>query len=297
MHRRRNLAVLAIMLTATWFWLIAQPHPKTPTPLNNNTRAHIIAISPSDPEVQTLANATLSLLGASSVRVWQASNGSEPDLPLLTRYTLLTGTRGDSMELRTHGMLGCLHSHIQIWHTACDEDNTTWTMVLEEDARLDQLSRQRLNWLLRDVADEPWDALMLESGHVTVSSSVRHIGRFARTWADPSDLAHNRWAGTRGYILRCQGAQKLLRRANELTVQVDSLFMLTALLDDLRLVWPYAHIAHPSHWRLSIVQEMDRCLFHCFFLDVVLRSWTVWGLLVVGVVGMVCVKARKRREI
>lgn len=234
------------------------------------TPGYIIALRGANPWL--VANTARLLLGAPPT-VWAATNGTvalRTHLPLFTRATLATG-RHDHMQIGSPAMLGCLLSHMAVWRHMLAA-NASQALVLEEDARIDELSATRLSQLLLDVGffgssaeaegGAEWDILMLDAGHVTVVGATRRVGVLGLTWAAPTDPG-NRWMGTRGYVLRAGGARLLLRRAVELTVQVDALLALTVVFDGLRMVWPSASIAHSTPWRPSAVQTYDPCL-KCF---------------------------------
>jgi GR25 family glycosyltransferase involved in LPS biosynthesis len=239
--------------------------PRQEPPLRGRT-GHIIALVPEAEHVRQLAQATATHLLGTAPRVWQAVNGTEAaanvTLPLYTRMTLAAG-RNDHMQLGSAAMLGCLLSHIAIWRHLLLQEEGEEALILEEDAQLDVVSAQRLTQLLTDVRDEPWDVLLLETGHLTVSGATRTVGELGRTWQTPGDATQNRWTGTRGYVLKRRGAEVLMRHADELDVQVDALLGMAVVFDGLRMVWPWANIAHPTLWRPSTVQSWDPCL-KCF---------------------------------
>jgi GR25 family glycosyltransferase involved in LPS biosynthesis len=271
MTRRAALGVVSLLplLTLLGLWVLTplppQAQPRVQAVLPEDVEGHIIALDTQAPHVRALVeDAATHLMGGRRPRVWRAVNGSEAmasaRLPLYTRLTLASG-RHDHMQLGSPSMLGCLLSHVAIWHAVVDAKRAS--LVLEEDAQLDAVSATRLEQLLIDVRNASWDVLLLETGHLTVSGATRAVGELGRTWADPEDALHNRWMGTRGYLLTPQGAAKLLTRADELGVQVDALLGMAVVFDGLRMVWTSANIAHPTHWRPSAVQTWDPCL-KCF---------------------------------
>jgi len=277
--RHHHHAPLAAVVGVGLLWLLLHYYYYAPSPTDAHARdnnalavlpddvhAYIIALDPLAPHVRTLVqDAATHLLGGREPRVWRAINGSEAltqaRLPLYTRLTLASG-RHDHMQLGSAPMLGCLLSHVAIWR-ATTESGATTALVLEEDAILDAVSALRLTQLLMDARNESWDVLLLETGHLTVSGATRAVGEIGRTWADPSDALHNRWMGTRGYLLTQRGATVLLTHADELGVQVDALLGMAVVFDGLRMVWSSVNIAHPTRWRASAVQTWDPCL-KCF---------------------------------
>ena len=271
MTRRAALGVLSLLLflPLLGLWgltgLLAPLAPARMTAvLPDDVEGHVIALDPQAPHVHALVeDAATHLMGGRKPRVWRAINGSEAlatRLPLYTRLTLASG-RHDHMQLGSPSMLGCLLSHVAIWRAVVGARATG--LVLEEDAQLDAVSAVRLEQLLRDTRNASWDVLLLETGHLTVSGATRAVGELGRTWTDPGDALHNRWMGTRGYLLTPHGATRLLTRADELGVQVDALLGMAVVFDGLRMVWTSANIAHPTHWRASAVQTWDPCL-KCF---------------------------------
>ena len=211
----------------------------------------VIAIDPTAPHATALAHAAERWLGVLPTTPVRAVNGTEamqlPTVPLYTRMTL-RGGRHDHMQMGHPAMLGCLLSHIALWREfAASSSSDGVLLVLEEDALLDALSAERLHALLAEQEEESWDLLMLETGHITVSGPTRSVGRWAMTWDIQKD---NRslcaWMGTRGYLLRPDGARTLLRHADELSVQVDALMGLVATFEpQFRMLWPRANVAHP----------------------------------------------------
>ena len=261
------LGLVSLCGPLLWFWGAFSSPTSSDTGLKEavlpeSVEGHIIALDPEAPHVRALVDdAATHLLGGRRPRVWRAVNGSEAmaqtHLPLYTRMTLVSG-RHDHMQLGSDAMLGCLLSHVAIWRVA-----SRTALVLEEDAILDAVSGVRMAQLLHDVRNETWDVLLLETGHLTISGATRAVGELGRTWADPSDALHNRWMGTRGYLLTPRGAMLLLAHADELGVQVDALLGMAVVFDGLRMVWAASTVAHPPRWRPSAVQTWDPCL-KCF---------------------------------
>jgi GR25 family glycosyltransferase involved in LPS biosynthesis len=171
--------------------------------------------------------------------------------------------RHDHMQIGTPEMLACLLGHMRIWRDIRAR-GLAEALVLEEDAFIDETSAQRMVQLRDDVAQYPYDVLLLEHGHITVSGAERAVGVLARAWAVPDDARQNRWMGTRGYLVRASAIPRLLRHAATLDVQVDAVLNLAAVFDGLRMVWTSQDIAQPSRRRLtSMTQTYDPCL-KCF---------------------------------
>ena len=216
-----------------------------------------------------LADAVVRHLTSAEPRLWGALNGTgallqvEAKLPLYTRLALAAG-RHDHMQIGTPEMLACLLGHMAIWHDIRAR-GLAQALVLEEDAFIDETSAARMVQFLGDTAHEPssYDVLMLEHGHITVSGATRAIGVLARTWMNPSDALHNRWMGTRGYIVRASAVPRLLKHAETMDVQVDAVLNLAVVFDGLRMLWPALEIAQPSLLRLSMVRGRDPCI-KCF---------------------------------
>lgn len=266
--------LVLVALVACWsvdLWglsitMTSQAEGTTTEPPLRQIEGFIIALDPLAPHVRRLAESTATHLLGKAPRVWRAVNGTDAvavphSLPLYTRLTLVSG-RHDHMQIGSPEMLGCLMSHVAVWRHV-DARRLPHALVLEEDAQIDAVSAERLTQLLFDVRDEPWDILLLETGHLTVSGATRGVGQLGLTWRDPADAAHNRWMGTRGYVLTRRGAETLLRHAGDLSVQVDALLGMAVVFDGLRMVWPWVNIAHPTRWRPSTVQAWDPCI-RCF---------------------------------
>lgn len=173
-------------------------------------------------------------------------------LPLYTRYLLRYG-RHDHMQLGNAAMLGCLLSHVEVWRRYVGPNETI--AVFEEDARLDETSSERMRQLSLDMRLYDWDMIMLESGHVTTTGEWVNVGTQASRCKVPSECT---WFGTRGYIVKYEGVQKLLRRVDPIIVQVDALIGLAASEEGLKLFWTKSDIAHASHIRPSTI--WDGCL-------------------------------------
>ena len=230
------------------------------------SEGRVIALRPDDAAVQQLASEAERWLGIAPTRPWRAINGTEAleraDLPLYARLIIGTG-RHDHMQVGNAAMLGCLLSHTALWRWWAERANGTADalLVLEEDAYLDmETSPTRLETLLeRDLAGEAWDILMLEPGHITIAGPMRRVGELAMTWDLPSSSSSScTWMGTRGYLLRASGAQKLLRHVDP-TMQVDALLGLVSTFNpDFRMFWTRLSVAHQRMLTLSTVQ--DRCL-------------------------------------
>ena len=229
------------------------------------SEGRIIALRPGDATVQQLASEAERWLGIAPTRPWRAINGTEAlegaNLPLYARLILSTG-RHDHMQVGNAAMLGCLLSHTALWRWWARRANGTADalLVLEEDAYLDmETSAPRLATLLEHDLKEAssWDILMLEPGHITIGGPMRRVGELAMTWDLPSSSPCT-WMGTRGYLLRASGAQKLLRHVDP-TMQVDALLGLVSTFDpDFRMFWTRLSVAHQRMLTLSTVQ--DRCL-------------------------------------
>jgi GR25 family glycosyltransferase involved in LPS biosynthesis len=225
---------------------------------------------------RVLADATMQYLTYAEPRLWRALNGtealhaSEAKLPLYTRLALAAG-RHDHMQIGTPEMLACLLGHTAIWRDV-QKRGLAEALVLEEDAFIDETSAERVVQLLNDAAAEArqmqhsqreYDVIMLDQGHITVSGATRAVGVLGRTWAQPDDARHNRWMGTRGYIVRASALPRLLKHADNLDVQVDAVLNLAVVFDGVRMLWPALDVAQPSLLRLSMVRGRDPCI-KCF---------------------------------
>jgi GR25 family glycosyltransferase involved in LPS biosynthesis len=215
--------------------------------------AFIIALHP--PSSWLTAHSAARFLGLPNVTVVQAVNGTQAlhlldeDLALYTRYLLHFHARHDHMQLSTAPMLGCLLSHMRLW--ASVRENQT-IAVFEEDAVFDALSGTRFDALLADVADYPWDILMLESGSLMAGGPWKPIGRFAATCAKQPCS----WMGTRGYLLTHRGARLLLRHARPVAVQVDALIgLVAAFTPDFRMYWTRSNVVHLRYTHISTIWE------------------------------------------
>ena len=231
------------------------------TPQMNITRAVIIALNTLD---VTLLQKNIRLHITQRVDIFQAINGSQAmalsqeTLPLYTRYLIDHG-RQNHMQIGNGAMLGCLLSHIEIWKTITPGETVG---VFEEDAQIDAVSASRLWWFQQDMHGLSWDILKLDSGQLIDSGKSKYVGTgMAATCANGESCL--RW-GTRGYLLRYNGAQLLLNFASHPVIQVDALISLLATYKShqFKLYWATADIAQASNWRMSKV--WDRCIWQCF---------------------------------
>lgn len=222
------------------------------------------------------------------VDVFEAINGSKAlalskdTLPLYTRHLIDNG-RQSHIQIGNSAMLGCLLSHVEVWKNITPGETVA---VFEEDAQIDEVSSYRFKLLESDMQGVQWDILKLDKGHLIDSGATKYVGSgMAATCAQNGTCM--RW-GTRGYLLRYNGAQLLLRHAAAPVVQVDALISLLATYHskDFRLFWATSNIAHPSYWRLSSV--WDGCILECF-----VKDWLT-ALVIVSLLAMVLFKATER---
>ena len=237
-------------------------------PATRVDEGYVIALDPEAPHALQLAQEARLWLGVPSTRPWRAVNASAALarsvglLPLYTRLTMRIG-RHEHMQIGRPAALGCLLSHMDLWArflgNASSSSSSRIMLVLEEDAWLDETSTQRLHMLLdSDLAhDEPWDILLLETGHINIGGAMRRVGKLGMTWAnDTTTMQHRAWMGTRGYLLRASGARKLLPFAREFNVQVDALLGLVSTFEpDFRMYWTRANVAHQRVLSLSTVHD------------------------------------------
>ena len=219
----------------------------------NITSAHIIALTPPALRLDAEVRAWMTAIGNnhSSVHVHMARTGADPlkKVPIGTRIAILQG-RNAHAEIGSNAALGCLMSHTAVWRSMREGDTVA---VFEEDASLDALSAARTLAAMRDMEEEPWDLIVLETGHLTTTGTWRYIGKGnAATCAGVCE-----WQGSRGYILRYSGAQELLLEDSP-HVQVDALFWMLAATNRVRMFWVTANVAHPTHTAASTV--WDGCL-------------------------------------
>ena len=233
------------------------------------TRAVVIALNIVD--VIHLQH-QISIHVAPRVNVVQAINGTSAmemtrdTLPLYTRHLIRYG-RQNHVQIGNWAMLGCLLSHISVWRGIAPGETVA---VFEEDAHIDSVSAIRLESLGRDMdtLEAGWDMIMLDKGQLIDTGRTVPVGDgMAARCADGEACMRY---GTRGYLIRYEGAQTLLHFSKPHVVQVDALVGLVATYSPatFRLFWSTEDIAHPSNWRLSTV--WDGCVWECFF-----REWLV----------------------
>ena len=101
-------------------------------PISTPEEAFIISMDAERGE--ELARKVKKAFGLREAHVILGSNGSNSSLPLYTRYLLEHG-RSDQLQIGNRAMIGCLQSHIRVWHKIKD-----WAYVFEEDTRLHENS-------------------------------------------------------------------------------------------------------------------------------------------------------------
>jgi GR25 family glycosyltransferase involved in LPS biosynthesis len=221
----------------------------------NITSAHIIALTPPATRLDAEVRAWLDAIGNnhSSVLVHMARTGADPlkKVPIGTRIAILQG-RHSHAEIGSNAALGCLMSHTAVWRSMREGDTVA---VFEEDARLDALSASRTLAAMRDMSMEPWDIIVLETGHITTTGKWRYIGKGNAATCATGDSCE--WQGSRGYILRYSGARELMLEDSP-HVQVDALFWMMAATNRMRMFWVTSNVAHPTHAAASTV--WDGCL-------------------------------------
>ena len=263
--------------------------------LFNITKAFVIALEPQT--AGPLVAQVREYMGIDDVEVVRAVNATKAlnmtagHLSIYTQNLLRFG-RHDHMQVYSGGSLGCLLSHMAVWARAGNET----VAVFEEDAVLDRVSTQRMGVLLEDMADVRWNLLMLESGHLGVRGAWAYVGSLAATCADWGTLHAGdacNWMGSRGYLLRGDGAAQLLRHATPFTVQTDALMGLVATFNSgFAMYWTTSNIAHPMFFRRSTLWDgCIKCYFPvgllatCVLLAFVVGSMAISGCAVCSALG------------
>ena len=219
----------------------------------NITSAHVIALEPPAARLENEINAWLAATHHNTTSVFvhkaQTSAAHGEKVPVSTRIAILQG-RHSHAAIGSDAALGCLLSHTAVWRSMREGDTVA---VFEEDTRLDALSAARMLAIEQDLANEEWDVVVLETGHLTASGAWRRIGKGnVATCASTCE-----WQGSRGYILRYSGAKELLLEDSP-HVQVDALFWMLAAAGRVRMFWATSNVAHPTHTAASTV--WDGCL-------------------------------------
>ena len=146
----------------------------------------------------------------------------------------------------------------------------------------------------QDMGDKPWEIVMLETGHITVSGEWRRWGAHLAACAPAPMICE--WHGSRGYLLHHRGARMLLADAMSSHVQTDALFWMLAALEPerFRMYWTTRNVAHSIAHASSV---WDRCI-KCYvpLSPVLILCWAVLGC--VGVVTSVnFIVRRKKHEV
>lgn len=229
----------------------------------NITRAVIISLDVLNAEI--LRTQVMRYM-TPQVRVLKAVNASEAQaqtlntLPLYTRHLIKNG-RHNHVQIGNFAMLGCLLSHVQVWKTIGPSETVA---VFEEDAFIDAVSTLRFKMMENDMKGVEWDLVLLDKGQLIDSGKTEYVnsGMAARCVEGGACMRF----GTRGYLIRHEAAQKLIRVADPPIVQVDALISLAAMHQGFKLYWSTENIAQATLWRFSTV--WDGCVWECFF-----REW------------------------
>lgn len=242
-----------------------------PRHIFNISRGFIITLDPkTSMDIVQQANLYMHL---PNITVFEGINGTHAlkttdfnsMVSLYTRYVMVVGRR-DHMQLSNPSMLGCLLSHIHIWKMVNPGEIIA---IFEEDAYFDKVSSERIKGLSLDMQDIPWDILMLESGHIIASGAWDYIGDYAATCASNFSRKSNTfilqqqnlctWFGTRGYLINYEGAQKLLKHAFPVNVQIDAFMgLLAAFNPDFHMYWTRENVVHQR--LLYMTQVWDACM-------------------------------------
>lgn len=199
------------------------------------------------------------------VRVLKAVNASEAQrqtfytLPLYTRHLIKNG-RHSHVQIGNFAMLGCLLSHVEVWKTITPSETVA---VFEEDAFFDAVSALRFQMMANDMKGMEWDLVLLDKGQLIDSGKTEYVnsGMAARCVQGGTCMRF----GTRGYLIKHEAAQKLIRVADPPIVQVDALISLAAIHQGFKLYWSTENIAQSTLWRFSTV--WDGCVWECFVRD------------------------------
>ena len=231
-------------------------------------------------------------------------------LSIYTKYTLMTG-RHDHMQISNSNALGCLLSHINIWQMI--KPNDIVAVVEEDGyfdefsiSRLEQLHEdmRNLQWdvLMLDsgqfISTGSWEYIGKSAvtcanqwwkNHSNAIFQTKEYERvknkifnkrfeYNESFTDDSFLfepTYNlcSWFGTRGYLITFNGAQKLLKHAYPIQVQVDALMgLVDAFESDFKMFWTRQNIVHQK--MLYFTQIWDACV-KCY-----LPSGTVFYIIV-----------------
>ena len=189
--------------------------------------------------------------------------------------------RHDHMQIPNHEALGCLMSHDAIWQSILN-GTSTWTAVFEDDSYLKEESLVDLGQLWKDVENETYSILMLESGHLNNDAPYRPVGIHAAECQGKCN-----WLGTRAYVIGASGAQKLHDNLHPIAVQVDALIGLVASYDpEFRLFWARRSVVLQNNSMNSRIYDgCVKCYFPTGFwpyiVGGVLLSWfSAWSVYV-----------------
>lgn len=169
-------------------------------------------------------------------------------LPLYSQYLLENG-RSYHMEVSNIAMIGCYYSHLRVWHMI----NET-SLVLEEDAVLDDDFNTQIDSIINSLHGQHWDVVMLAARrwHLT-QGKHKDVNSYTRACETKCT-----WYGTRGYIVNKEGAQKLIQYQEPIVVQVDAFISLLNMYKNFTMLWAVREVVHQEAWYSSSV--WDACI-------------------------------------
>ena len=238
------IAGFSAILVAYNLLLLTEKPP--PPPLHPITRAYVIALDPDLNDFRSFQEA----LHIQELLVLKAIDPpNETSLPLYVRHIFHHG-RSDHIQIPNPQAASCLLSHRAIWDRIQRSNKTAF--VFEEDIDLSSSSLQKLNQLMEDASNVPWQILLLDPGHI---NSEGEWNRITRRLANCSSMECINY-GSRAYVLKPEGAALLLN--NFEWVQADSLIHLVSSFHGLRAYWTTGEI-FPYIWiRKSTI--FDGCI-------------------------------------
>ena len=168
--------------------------------------------------------------------------------PLHAQYLMDFG-RGSHLEISNKQMIACFLSHLHTWHLV----NET-SLILEEDAYLDNDFQTKCSQLLQSITG-PWDVIMLQAR----KSLISH-GRKGNAGPYAFQCKHKcTWSGTLGYLVSPNGAKKLIRNMEPITLQVDAyISLLNMYRSDFNMLWSSQPLVHQKFFYVTKI--WDFCL-------------------------------------
>lgn len=215
------------------------------------------------------------------LQVFEAVDGKTLDpvnderFSVLARVNLIRKTRRSHTDLVTAGMAGLYISHVEVWK-AVVASGAPLAIVLEDDAEIPADFQERWAAVMAQLPPPTeWDVYIL--GCLSVG------GHHPGPGLHPAIHEVAEYFGTQAYVVTARGAQRLLRVAYPMAVQVDAFMAQASTLGLVRTLWRHDGFldVRQLFWAGTTVQQLycDLCnLPHDYNRVADVLKWLALGL-------------------